>query len=363
MSRKTLIFLTALALMTGHLYGKAYQFLYQKDIPVGDKPELAIFNHSGAIAIAGSTEDMITIKAVKNVRAADPEEAERVGEHIQIDVAAEGSKITVKTEYHRLSDDSSIWEKLFGSSSDSFGRVDYSIKIPEDCRLAIENSSGDISIDSTGAAVYIVGSSGAVDIRELKGDLDINTVSGDISLNNVDGNVNILTAGSDIFIDGASGDIEIKATSGKKEIKSASGPIRISQTSGTIALENHFGDIRIESISGKIDIDQQSGHIEILSESGDVEIKTELYSKKDFFVETTSGDISFELPELSSGSLRVKTTSGEVTSDFPLDKSPVPGDELEGGFGRGGPRITLFSETGHITIGEYTREHDGPGNK
>ena len=86
MAAKALCPLIFLMLLVPPAMAGSYSFEYQKNIDVPEKPELIIINTSGRIEIKGSPDQAISISAIKNVRAADPEEAEEVAEHVEIKV-------------------------------------------------------------------------------------------------------------------------------------------------------------------------------------------------------------------------------------------------------------------------------------
>jgi DUF4097 and DUF4098 domain-containing protein YvlB len=336
------------------MWAKSFRFDYQKNIDVSGNTELSISNTSGTIEIVGVAVDSISVNAAKNVRASDQEEAEVVAEHIEIAVKRQKNRVSVQTRYHKMRGKAdSFWDKLLGTGSDSFGSVDYSITVPLECRINIESIAGNISVSNTAGYLAIIGNSGDIDLENTKGGIGIESLSGDIAIAEAEGDIDISSGSTDIKLSSITGAIDIRSTSGDKEATYLSGPLTISQASGAIDLKYLNGDLRIKSSSGKINIEQESGAVDIISYSGDANVKTELYTERDLYIETASGNISLSVPEMSSGTVKIETVSGDINAELPMSVRTFSHRKMEGRFGSGGPRISLVTTSGSITIRGY----------
>ncbi|SYZ72667.1 exported hypothetical protein [Candidatus Zixiibacteriota bacterium] len=334
--------------------GKAYRFEFEKNIETGNRAELSVSNISGRIEIAAAAVDKVTINAVKNVRAVDAEEAEKIADRIEIRVSRTDHQVTVETNYLKGGPGSrSLWERLFGSGEDSYGDVDYTITVPYDCRTEIDNVSGEVFVTGTKSSTYISTTSGGMRLQDITGLIDVETVSGEIELDNIKGDVSISATSSEARLSVIDGIIDIHTTSGETRADDIRGPITISETSGDVTLNGMNGDVRIKSISGDINIQQESGAIDIITQSGTVRVRSELDSRKEYYVETTSGTIDFLVPETSSGSVRIETVSGAIETRLDMTARVSSRTKFTGEFGKGGPKISLMSMSGDIVIGKF----------
>jgi len=277
-----------------------YTFKHQEILSAEEPVNLKLSLVNGSAIITGTPDDRIIVNAVKKVKAANPEDAQRVAGHIEIRADRTEDGIEVNTNYLTMTEASpSFWEKLFGSGDQGYGAVDYVITVPTRTSVTVAVRRGDITLSS------------------VEGTSTIHSESG-------------LTKGEYLF-----------------------GPVTVVQTAGQIDLQYVEGDIRVRSSTGRASIRQLQGALDVSTESGNVNIQTELSSPKDYFVETGSGKITFSIPEESSGVLHVETTAGEVEMEVPVTVTSASKHSLTGTFGVGGPRITLTSSTGKVTVAQY----------
>ncbi len=350
----TLLIVILITAMAGMASADSFEFRYQKTVDIEDKPELNIYNSIGDIKIQGAPTDVVTIEAVKTIRAGDREEAERLSEYVEIKSKKNGRRLTIETTLHEVEGQSrSFWQKLFGSGKDMFGSVDYIITVPFGCKAFIESRSGDIVVDEIAEAVTIIGGSGDISLETIDGAVTIESISGKISLSEIKGDIIIACGGTDIEMTSVTGLIDIRSASGKTSGIYIDGPVKIAKTSGQVIMNNLNGDLRVKSTSGNVEIHQLNGAIDIQTNSGNVKVETELSSERGYHVETTVGEIIFRVPETSSGTVRLETLSGSINTELPLTIRTFSKNKLIGDFGSGGPKITLTTESGDITLEQY----------
>ncbi len=354
MKVKIYICAVCFVLLCAAAFAKEYRFEFQKDIEVTANAEFALTNSSGSIKVTGGPVGKISIHAIKNVRAADADEAEKVNDHIEIKVNKSGDRVVVKTVYMKMGGGTgSFWSKLFGSGGDSFGSVDYDIVVPLDCIADLETQSGDVIVSDLNKDVYANGTSGTMHIHNIRGSINLESVSGEIRLAEIGGDIKISTVSSDVEIDSITGQVDIRSTSGSTKGIRIFGAITISKTSGDIELESLTGDIRAKSTSGRISIRQDSGSADIVTYSGDVDLRTAVFLGGNYYLETGSGRINFSVPATSSGSVNMETISGDIRSDMPLTVKARSNNRLQGDFGGKGPEISLKTLSGDISFGQY----------
>jgi DUF4097 and DUF4098 domain-containing protein YvlB len=155
------------------------------------------------------------------------------------------------------------------------------IRVPEDIKVDLMTSSGDIEIE---------------DIKTY--DIRLKSSSGDIDITN------------------CSGPLNIKSSSGKQSVKEVTGDISAETSSGKQFYEGITGSIVAVSSSGDITIDGQTGTLDLRASSGDL-IGRDVYLKSNSSFSTSSGRIGFEFNnEFDEFSFDLKSSSGKLSRCF-----------------------------------------------
>lgn len=347
--------MTILFLSTAASGGKIYRYEYQKIIRVEPGLEISINNPNGAVKMITNTDDKLQIDAVKNIYAESEEEAEFIADHVQINIGDANGHFSIEPRYLKIQHRSpSFWQKLLGRGSEtSHGSVDFIISVPADCNVDIYNPQGDIEVSGIRGRLDVSGDIGSIDVRDIGGDVTVVTSSGSVDLNDIEGKVYLKANGADLSFFSLSGDFEVRNRNGKAVGEYLVGDLIMTQSGGEIDVKFIEGDIRIKSTSASVKIDQDFGALDVSTESGDIEITTELNSSKDYFVETVSGSIRFIVPEASGGEVRLEAGSCEIDTQIPIAIDAFSRTRISGTFGNGGPKITLVTTTGDITLSEY----------
>ncbi len=298
---------------------KEYRFDFQRIIEVGDRLELELNYVNGKVDIIGSDTNRLIIEAVKKVKATDMDEAAQVADHIELKIKQTGDRVTVNTNYLRMTDRSpSFWKKILGAGgSDSYGSVDFVITVPHNCRVSVSNTSGKIK------AGY------------LRGDISIHSSAADIELASIEG------------------EVKIENNAGETRGELLFGPVTIRQPMGKIDLSWIEGDIRIKSSSARINIRQERGALDLTTTTGSVDIQTSLNCLKDSFIQTESGHIHLMVPQNASGMLQIASDMGNIKTEIPVSIKSMSRNKLVGEFGTGGVKISLSSLTGDVTVAQF----------
>ncbi|MEE9443131.1 MAG: DUF4097 family beta strand repeat-containing protein [candidate division Zixibacteria bacterium] len=350
-----IIVLTIVILQAGLSFGKTYEYEYQKIINVEPGLELTINNANGKIILTTNNDYKLKVDAVKKIIADSKDEADLIADHVQISVASVDGHFSIEPQFLRIHDRSpSFWQKILGKSGEpSYGSIDFVISVPTDCNADIYNSSGNIEATGIRGKIFVSGTAGNVIIRDNQGDLEITTTSGLVELNDIEGEVSINANGSDVNFYSINGNVEIRNSSGLMTGEYLIGDLVLSQTTGSIDLKHIEGDIRLQSTSGKINILQDFGALDVSTESGNINIKTELNSAKDYFVETISGSIEFLIPVASGGEIKLEAGSGDINTQVPISIDSFSKTRITGSFGHGGPKVSLITRSGDITLSEF----------
>jgi DUF4097 and DUF4098 domain-containing protein YvlB len=334
---------------------KEFTFPYQKSIESGTAVQLTVVNLAGEVRVQTTTENKITIEAVKHVSAVDQREADSVAAEMDLEVTVLEGHCTIRPIYPDGNERSgSFWQKLFGKSgAAACGAIDITVSTPADCDADISCQSGGISVDGLNGNVGITAGSGDVTVGGIIGGVTITTSSGDAVVRTVEGPVTITAESGDVSFYTVSGPVDIRNSSGRTLGEDLVGDITVLQLSGQVKLSQIDGDVRIKAGSGKIEVMQQSGALTVTGESGHIDIKTDLNSDRDFAVETTSGSIAFAVPLSASGNVRMETGSGHLDTELPLTFDIFEKTRITGRFGEDGPKISLSTLSGDIKLSEY----------
>lgn len=188
-------------------------------------------------------------------------------------------------------------------------------------RVKISTQSGQISVRSAGKGAELSSAGGDIRIEAVTGDLKATTAGGDVRAGAVSGDVRIETAGGDVVVRSAGGSVAARTGGGDVTLKKVRGPVTARTSGGTISCE-----ITSTAAAG-----------------GDLT--------------TSGGDVTITLPANYRADLDVKVSGVEpdadaIVSQFPeVTISHRPGAiSGEGKLNGGGPRLTIRSNSGTVTI-------------
>lgn len=313
-----------------------FTFQYQKVLETSGEVKLTLTNRSGHVDIAAHDSDFVIIDAVKKIKAGTKKEASEVADRIEIRVDESSDQITVTTNYLNLKDRSaSFWKNLIGGGNEAFGAVEYSIKVPADCDLKIDNGYGGVTIVRINGAIKAQSGEGGISLDQITGAVEVRSSAGDVRLGSVEG------------------PIDIAVTDGSTFGELLFGPVTVRQPTGEIDLQWVQGDIRVKTASAKITIRQENGSLDLTSGTGNIAVQTNLDSEHDYFVETQSGNIELSVPENASGTLDIRSQAGNIRTDVPVMIKAMSKRQLKGEFGSGGVRISLVSTSGDVTVAQF----------
>ena len=234
-----------------------FTFNYQKLINIQKPVLIDLEMVRGAIMVTGTDDNLITIDAIKMVRASSRREAEEIAAHIEIKIRGSKDKVRIQTNYLNLINRSpSFWNKIIGGGDKVISEVLYKISLPFNCGLRIKALDADIELTNVESNIYIEKSAGLTKAEFILGELEIHQPLGEIDLQWIE------------------------------------------------------GDIKINSKSSKIFIRQTRGTIKLSTYNGNVDIQTEFESSNDYIVETSSGNVIFSVPISAAGELHLETITG-----------------------------------------------------
>lgn len=126
--------------------------------------------------------------------------------------------------------------------------LDLVIEVPATLALDVDDTSGDMTIESVAAKTRIEDTSGNIRVRDAGGDVWISDSSGGIDVRGVKGSVDI--------DEDTSGEIEVYDVTGSVRVgRDSSGGIDVSRVGGDFVVEHDgSGSIDYDGVKGKVDI-------------------------------------------------------------------------------------------------------------
>ena len=193
---------------------------------------------AGQLRVTGRT-DLTEVRVRGTARASSRD----LLDDIKVEAVRNGNQVEVRALVPEFRD--SRWNE--------HAMLDLVIEVPATLALDVDDSSGDITIESVSAKVRIEDSSGDIRVRDV-GDVWISDSSGGIDVRGVKGSVDI--------DDDSSGEIEVYDVTGSVHIgRDSSGGIDVSRVGGDFVVERDgSGTIDYDGVKGKVDIPRKRHH-------------------------------------------------------------------------------------------------------
>jgi hypothetical protein len=345
------LLLAATVCLTGSAaVAKVFQFKSSNEYVVEKDFKLLVTNTSGLIQVKHRAGNKLVVEVIKEIDASSREEAEKLEDHLAVDIKADQGSVEIQTHYPQEALPEGFWERLFDLHRSLSTSVNFVITVPTTVRLTVSTTSGDVHLTDLTGEFSISATSGDVDVAGLDGDCEIQTTSGDLKLRETKGDVEINSTSSDVLVDNVRGNVNVQSTSGETEAYWLTGKLQITKTSGGVRVESVSGDIDINATSGNIEIQQREGGLFVSTASGDVHVRSELAKGQRYEVETISGNITFEVPAEMKGDVRLATVSGSINTDLAVEVRSFSRYRLEGRVRGEGPEVRLNSTSGDISL-------------
>jgi hypothetical protein len=205
-------------------------------VPASGVTLLKVDARAGQLRITGRT-DLTEVRVRGTARAS----SRGVLADIKLEAAREGNEIRVRAIIPEHRDrDCCDW--------DDQALLDLVIEVPAKLAVDVDDTSGDMTIESVAAKVRIDDNSGNIRVRDAGGDIWISDTSGGIDIRGVKGSVDI--------DEDSSGEIEVYDVTGSVHVgRDSSGSIDVSRVGGDFVVEHDgSGSIDYDDVKGKVDI-------------------------------------------------------------------------------------------------------------
>ena len=161
--------------------------------------------------------------------------------------------------------------------------------------------------------------------------------------------VDARTGSGALRVEGVAGTVEARTGSGRTRVADVAGDVTARTGSGSIEIDAVGGAVNARTGSGSIRIDGIDAALRARTGSGGIRVAGSPGGGWD--LDTGSGSIGIDLPNDAAFEVDARTGSGSVRSDHPvtMDGEARRG-RLRGTVRGGGPRVTLRTGSGRITI-------------
>ena len=206
---------------------------------------LSLRTGAGSIEIVGEeNRRSIEIVGIVSTHAENFGEAKRIAGEVRLNVQAEGTENPiVRVSEPRL------------SSADQYYSYDLTVKVPHNCQISLEDSSGPIEVGGLVSGLRIENESGSGAVESVTGGIVIQTAGNRTTVKDASGHLQLKDGVGDIDIAGVTGDVEIQDGGGRLFVQNVSGNVTASDNPSGATMKNIDGDvtlIRIEPATSKI---------------------------------------------------------------------------------------------------------------
>jgi hypothetical protein len=325
---------------------------FQKRLPLQGVKRIIVTNSRGDVKVIGEKgRSDVFCEYTKSIRGRDQDEADRLFNLMDIEVAREGTVLKISVRYpDRSGRDGNILAMLVQHYAGL--SVDLNVAVPPELGIEIVSASGDVELASILGAAAITSASGDVEAVGV-GDLKVDMSSGDLTVSGVSGKA---------VLSSSSGSIEAHKIKGNLSVRISSGEVILSEVGGDLAVEVASGDVSVDGV-GSVDYSGTSGSarfsgvrgaVTAIAASGDIEVDATPESIVNYEMRTSSGQVELAFERVLKGgfALKVRTTSGDISTTLPLTVTKVGRHYLMGVVRDGKSIVILETASGDIDVSE-----------
>lgn len=245
------------------------------------------------------------------------------------------------------------------------------VELPKTANVTVKSDHGDITVAGVGGNVDANASDGAVDVHDAGSDVSVTVSGGHLRVADVKGDVRVTGHGNEVDISDLAGDasidgeffgpIRVRNVAKNTRFTSERSSLMLSRITGRLELDS--GDLQLSEVAGPvklathnkdIEVEDVAGPLEIADSHGDVTVRYSRPPVAPISVNDESGGVSMTLPASSGFEISAVSKSGEVDSEFQDPSLQLVNDasvgRLNGKVGGGGPKITVVTSYGTISI-------------
>jgi DUF4097 and DUF4098 domain-containing protein YvlB len=338
------------------------RFSFPSELPpvavrAGAPLSFKVHTERGDIDVRVAEAREIRVGVNKNAGAMNEEEARKRAESVRVEVRETGEGYEVLP--------------VADSGRQRGVRVDLNVQVPQQTTLRAKTERGSVRLAGVGGPVTIEAARGEVEVRDAGGNVETELGRGDARIFGARGNVRITGRGSEIEISDIAGEVHIQGEFfGPIRVKNAAGGARFvsRRTDLTIPalpgrMEVGGGDLTIDNATRGVDlvtrdkdirIEQAAGRIRIQNRRGNVSVRFREAPREEIDIQNESGSLELILPAGAEFEISASARNGDIENGFAGPELKSTQDHststLEGKIGARGPRITLRTTYGSISL-------------
>lgn len=355
-----------------------YQTTFNKSISVNakGKDKVIINNSFGKVQVAKGTGDNIEIQANIVIHNNDEQYAKEISDSL-IDISESGD-ISIASKREEYMNDRARVQNI---------SVNYSIKVPENLSVEIENKFGSVNVENTGRSVKVQNSHGDVTAKQIGGDLYVNNSFASIYVEGVNGKADIYDRNSSVTVRKVEGNLTLENSFGSvkvEEVKCDSkilnnngrieadkidgnlivdskfcqidingvkGNLEVKGNNGSMVLDTVEGDVKADNKFGSIELANANKYVELKTKNGSINYKSNKIIEKGVQLENEYGNIVLEVPKDQQGQFKASTRYGKIHHDFPLSVNKEANSEsIDIKIGDSSVNFDLNNKNGDIRI-------------
>jgi hypothetical protein len=154
-----------------------------KHYKVSDKSTVEIFNKYGKVHVIAWEKDSVKFEVDMRISASDQKKLNKLKGNISFDFTSTNYYVIARTQFVKSGGIfSDVVETIIPSNNVS---IDYTVYIPSNVNLRIDNKFGDVYIDDFNGNFGLVLSNGALKANSLNGNTSLQLNSADAMINNI----------------------------------------------------------------------------------------------------------------------------------------------------------------------------------
>ncbi|MHB8541337.1 MAG: DUF4097 family beta strand repeat-containing protein [Candidatus Acidiferrales bacterium] len=342
----------------GNMFEHSYSFNSSLPVvPAKPNEVISISTVRGNISVHPGNDSQLHVTVNKTASASDKTQARDSAGKVNV-------KITSTSNGYQI-------QPQISSDEASDVKVDLDVRLPSQATINAQTEHGDITIAQMTGPITVNSKSGDLNIHDVSGDVDAVMSHGDAHINNIKGNIRVTGHGGELDLSAITGDATIDGD--------FYGPIRASNVSKTTRYTSSLTNLTLTHLSGQLEMDSGNlsvsgvpagiqlstankditlenvaGRVDLTDKRGDIQVAFAHLPHDDVRIADESGNIDVTLPGQSSFEISAVSRKGDIQNDFESSglKSSNSGDTtvVQGTYGSRGPRITLSTTYGTISI-------------
>ncbi len=309
------LFLAGL-LFNSNLFAQNLKLLKEKSFNIQPGKILHVNFVSGDIKVTSWNQNEVNVKIFGNSQAE---------KKVKFEISETGNGIVVKAK-----EENSFFIFNFFNSI----KMKAVIKVPDNFKLDLISSGGDMNI------------------KGINGKADIETSGGDISISNSAADYSVRTSGGDVQIFNHNGNINVSTSGGDVTVKNITGFVKVFTSGGYINGKNINGNITASTSGGNIYLQVKNGEVSANSSGGDISLYY-FGINKGIGISTSGGDINLEVPQNIKADVLLKSSSGNIIDNFSNESVlTITPFKNESKFNGGGEKLICKTSGGDITLND-----------